>query len=182
VSQLTAEFKTTALGGRSFDDAIKATLEAYKPTLTQNTTMAQTTITAEQEQILAALKDTNLSQLNNILQALATADVAQIVAISQNKDLQSYKQVDTTAFATKEGLQQEVQSLKTENEALKTDLTKLQQSHDTLVGQIANGLSTDGANIVPTSTGENVQLRNVNENSDLSKEDKIYQNMMNIGK
>ena len=74
-------------------------------------------------------------------------------------------QIDTKAFATKESFQQEVQSLKTENEALKDSLTKLQESHDSLVTQIANGLSTDGANVLPTSTGEKVQLRNLNNNN-----------------
>ncbi|MGB1204436.1 MAG: ATP-dependent Clp protease proteolytic subunit [Chitinophagales bacterium] len=182
VSELTAEFKPTKLGGRSFDDAIKATLEAYKPTLTQNKTMAQTTLTTEEKQILAALKGTNLSQLNNILQALDAVDISQIVAISQNKDLQNYQPVDTKAFATKENLQQAVQSLKIEKEALQANLTKLQQSHDALIGQIANGLSADGANIVPNSTGEKVQLRNVSDDNNLSIEDRIYQNMINMGK
>ena len=182
VSQLTAEFKPTKLGGRDFEQAIKAKLQHFQASLTQNNTMKNKTLTTEEKQTLAALKGINLSELGDILQTLAGADVAQIVALSQNKALQNYQQIDTKAFATKESFQQEVQSLKTENEALKDSLTKLQESHDSLVTQIANGLSTDGANVLPTSTGEKVQLRNVNNNADLSIEEKIYQNMMNIGK
>jgi ATP-dependent protease ClpP protease subunit len=180
VQQLTSEFKPTKLGGRDFEQAIKAKFQSFKDNLTQNKTMPNNSLTTDEKQLLATLKDMDLSQMKSILQTLEAANLPQIVAMSQNKDLQNYKTVDTTAFATQKNFQQEVKSLKTENETLKDQLAKLQESHDTLIQQIADGLSTDGANIVPTSTGENVQLRNVSDNSGLSIEEKICQNMMNL--